>query len=180
MANEPKNAVVVDKCAQRITALTDHVPPNAEIAIDGVIHTAAGVIAMYQHCLDGRARLAARRADVQVELAARVVSEETRLANDRALKAYVTHRFGAHSKEALDFGFPPPKDQKKTPETKARAVDLAKATREARHTIGPKKKLEIRGTLDVAPPSEIASGPVPEPSGTLVTTPFRGIVSSLS
>jgi hypothetical protein len=48
---------------------------------------------------------------------------------------------------ALDFGFPPPRKTVRTPEEKARAVAQALATREARHTKGPKARLAIKGTV---------------------------------
>jgi hypothetical protein len=158
MPMKPNNATVVDKCTQRITALTDHVQPSAIIAVNGSLHSATEVIGMFQQCIDDRARLAARRAEVQIELANRAQSEAMRRAVDRALKAYVVNQFGEGSKEALDFGFPPPRPGKKSPEEKARAVLLAKATREARHPIGPKKRLEIKGKIEDLPePSEKSS-----------------------
>jgi hypothetical protein len=157
------NAIVVDKCTQRLTALEAYVPAKAHIAIDGVSHTAAEVTAIYQTCLDTRASLATKRAEVKKAMAERARAESARRAADRALKPWVVNEFGASSKEALDFGFPPPKVAVRTPEEKALAVKKAIATREARHTKGPKAKLAIKGAAvaPTAPAAPASNGTAP-------------------
>jgi hypothetical protein len=60
-----------------------------------------------------------------------------------------------------DFGLSPRKLHVPTPEQKAKAIAKAKATRVARHTMGPKKKLAIRGTAPQAAPGSPATANVP-------------------
>jgi hypothetical protein len=149
--NKPSNATVVDKCTQRLNAFADYVDPNETIYIEGMAHTAAQVVALFQSCLTDRAAVASAKAEVKARMAKRAAGEKARRAAERALKPWVVSRFGTGSKEALDFGFAPPKVTVRSPEDKARAVKQAAATREARHTMGPKAKLKIRGVLPQEP-----------------------------
>jgi hypothetical protein len=52
-----------------------------------------------------------------------------------------------------DFGLSPRKVHVATPEEKAKATAKAKATRAARHTMGPKQKLAVTGTVPQAAPT---------------------------
>jgi hypothetical protein len=139
--SKPSNATVIDKATQRLTALKKYVTnAKTEIPINGVAQKASQVIAIYQSCLDTRAALATKRAETKAAMGERADAESSRRAADRALKAWVINTFGASSQQAIDFGFPPPKVPARTVGSKANAVALGKATREARHTMGPKEK----------------------------------------
>lgn len=177
--NNPNNAVVIDKCVQRLTALKAHVTPKEKIAINGTPHTAADVEAIYQACLDSRARVAAARADLKIALDERGSKEAARRAADRALKPWVNAQFGEGSKQALEFGFPPAKKPARTPEEKLLSAKQAKATREARHTVGPKAKLDIKGKLPET--SAPADGPTPTPpvapAASSVTSPVATVTT---
>lgn len=58
------NAVIVDTCTKRLQSLKAHVSNKAEISINGKAYKASDVIAIYQDCLDIRASLSSKRADV--------------------------------------------------------------------------------------------------------------------
>ncbi len=60
-----------------------------------------------------------------------------------------------------DFGLSPRKLHVPTPEQKAKANAKAKATRAARHTMGPKQKLAIKGAAPQATPAAPATANVP-------------------
>ncbi len=60
-----------------------------------------------------------------------------------------------------DFGLSARKLHVPTPEQKAKANAKAKATREARHTMGPKQKLAIKGAAPQATPAAPATANVP-------------------
>jgi hypothetical protein len=85
----------------------------------------------------------------------REVAQERALAQE--LKAeiavaahYVTHTFGAASEAYIDFGLAEQRTNAPTVETKALAVEKRAATRAARHTMGPKQRLEIHGDVPVS------------------------------
>jgi len=174
--NQPSNAIVVDTCTQRLQALKSYVEPKAQIAIDGVVHKASDVIEIYQTCLDTRAALATKRAETKAAISDRANAESTRRTADRALKAWVANQFGVASQQAIDFGFPPPKTATRTADSKALAVQKAKATRAARHTMGKKQKAQIKGTVVVstapaAPANNSAPGGVPAAQAAVVVQP---------
>jgi hypothetical protein len=143
MSNQKKNnAVVVDSCTQRLKAFAQYVDGKAQIAVDGKKLKASQVSAIYQSCLDSRAALATKRAEAKAAMAARTSAEQARVSADRAVKAWVNNEFGVGSQQAIDFGFPAPKQAKRTAESKVNAVALAKATRKARGTMGKKQKAD--------------------------------------
>jgi hypothetical protein len=78
----------------------------------------------------------------------------------RGIKQYVLLNWG-ESKEASttleDFGYTPRKPRTVKPQTKVTAAAKAKATRTARHTVGPKKKLAIKGTVSATTAPEAAA-----------------------
>ncbi len=106
------------------------------------------------------------------------------------LKAWVVNQYGATSKEAHDFGFPPPKKPVRTVSSKATAVERNLATREARHTMGPKKRLEVKGTMVVltAPadpvntvqPAQPAPAAASTPNPTVAASPVNGAASPVN
>ena len=53
------------------------------------------------------------------------------------------------------------KTTKKTVATKAEAIQKTDATREARHTMGPKQKAQIKGTVTPQPSQGGSVGPAP-------------------
>jgi hypothetical protein len=77
----------------------------------------------------------------------------------RGIKQYVLLNWG-DSKEASntleDFGYAPRKPRTVKPQTKVAAAAKAKATRTARHTVGPKAKRKITGTAPATTAPEAA------------------------
>jgi hypothetical protein len=144
------SASVIDVCTQRLNALRAHLSSTkATIAVNGVQTKAAEIIATYQASLDGRATLNSQRADVKATLVTVAASDTKRRVVDRALKAWVVNQYGADSKEAHDFGFPPPKAPERTVSSKATALERSEATRQARHTMGSRQKEDVKGTAVV-------------------------------
>jgi hypothetical protein len=83
----------------------------------------------------------------------------------RGIKQYVLLTWG-DAKDASstleDFGYAPRKPMTTKPSTKVTAAAKAKATRTARHTMGPKAKLKVKGNVPAPTPSNgAASSTVP-------------------
>jgi hypothetical protein len=89
----------------------------------------------------------AKHGEYKAAVAKRRAADAQRRTFDDALKSWVLNRFGANSNVAHDFGYTARKVGDPGTQAKADAVKLAKATREARGTIGKKKKLKIKGSL---------------------------------
>jgi hypothetical protein len=94
----------------------------------------------------------------------------------RAFERMVLAQFGDTQDAAsilADFGFAPQKVSAPTAETKAAAVQKSRATRAARHTMGPKQKKSVTGTVAPTAPSPATPAPSPAPSAT-ATAPTAG------
>jgi hypothetical protein len=141
------NAQILDIINERLAALKANFQPNDPITLAGVTHTAAEVITKYQGFADDRNAVTDEQKAVKVALAKRKASNAERAATDKQLKSFVLTRFGDGSKQAHDFGFPPPKPRTTKVLDKAHAALQAKATREARHTMGKLQKADIKGTV---------------------------------
>ena len=93
----------------------------------------------------------------------------------RAIEAQVRSMYGEAPNAATvlaDFGYAPRKQATKTVAVKTAAVAQAKATRAARHTVGPKAKAKIKGTVVPATSAESpqAVSPTPAPTGSSNST----------
>jgi len=65
-----------------------------------------------------------------------------------AVVSFVTNMFGVGSEVYNAFGLSERKVAKKTASVKALAVEKLRATREARHTMGSRERLEIHGNVE--------------------------------
>jgi hypothetical protein len=70
-----------------------------------------------------------------------------------ALKQSLLVFFAGQSDTLADFGLTARKTPVVSPETRVAAAVKAKATREARHTLGPKQKAKIKGTVPTTAPA---------------------------
>jgi hypothetical protein len=173
--NKPNQAEVVATCTARIKALKANVASTkAVVVLGGVAHKASDVVAIYQACLDNRATLDTQRAEVKATLATLEAADAKRIETERALKPWMINTFGATSKEAHDFGYLPPKKPVQSVDTKAQAKVRREATRAARHTMGPKQKEKIKGTMVVltapAAPANTVPAAAPAASAPNATT----------
>lgn len=141
------SSAVVSACSQRVSAIKKYLSAKDEIFVNGEQVKATDVAQMYQDALDTRATAVTAKGDYRSSIAARDAAEATRLSADAALQPYVVQRFGATSTEAHDFGYAPRKAPEQTAVSKAKAVLLNRATREARGTVSKKVKQGIKGTL---------------------------------
>jgi hypothetical protein len=75
------------------------------------------------------------------------------------MKSWILQLFGDGSTEATEFGYAARKKPEISAEDRAKAVELRRATRDARGTMGKKEKLKIRGVVPSVPASEPAGSP---------------------
>jgi hypothetical protein len=78
-----------------------------------------------------------------------------------ALHAYVVSRFGASGADLVDFGMKPRQPRKRTGEEIVATAEKAVATRTARHTLGPRAKKAIHGTVAPTPAAPEPAAPTP-------------------
>jgi len=97
----------------------------------------------------------------------------------RALKRQVLAQFGdtqAAGSVLADFGYTPQTVPAITAEAQAAAVGKNRATRAARHTMGPKQKKQVTGT--VAPPATPAPAPAPSPAASALSAGNATVVAA--
>jgi hypothetical protein len=172
MTIKVSRATAVDLSTKRLTALRAYVKTGkTEIGIGGVNYKLPQVIAVYQDAIDSRQAVDTKRAEMTAAMTARAAAETKRHAADNALKPWVIGQFGPNSQEAIDFGFPPRKTPTRTPEEKVQAVAQAKATREARGTMGKKERLKIKGVVPSPAATSTTTTPTPANPATAPAAP---------
>ncbi len=135
--------------AEQLIAGTKQDFANAgSLVIAGKTYTAAQVIATLQSLVDLRVSVDTAKAASQAKLA----EEKTQApALRRFMSTYVTFvrgSFGDQPDVLAHFGLAPRKAPTPlTVEQKAVAAAKRKATRDARHTMGPKQKLDVKGDV---------------------------------
>ncbi len=125
--------------------------------IDGVRMTTADMIAKLQERIDGDRAVESTRA---AWLQAIKVEEEERARTKQyvsGVRQALIVAFGRQIDTLAQFGLTPPALHVRTPEEKLAVIAKGKATRLARHTMGPRQKAKIKGTVAAAAPEETPS-----------------------
>ena len=127
---------------------------NVSLTIEGATLTATQLKAVFQAEIDTRKLADQGHAVYAGQLADAHLARAKAHAMRKALRAYILAAFGATARTMLEeFGMKVPKARATSAEVKAQAVKAAKATREARHTMGSKQKQTIKGTQVPATPA---------------------------
>jgi len=127
--------------------------------------TPADIVKVFQDRID---KATAAQTAEAARTAAVKADRDERASTDsfvKALRRIVLGMFEAAPDTLAVFGLKPPKARKTKVATKAAAVAKNKATRKARGTVGPKKKLSIKGTA----PAD--NGGAPAPASPATTKP---------
>jgi hypothetical protein len=148
----------------------------ASLIIGGVAVPTATIISTLSSRIAARAAVVPARATYQ----ALVQANRDELSKSKALvsgaREALKVMFAGQVETLADFGLKPRKaPTPRTPEQKAVSVAKAKATRAARHTMGPKEKAKItgenpQGLPPVAPPPPAPPAPTPGAAPATTTT----------
>ena len=146
--------------------------PNANevLAFGGTTSTVAQVLAALQAIIDLRAAAEQAKAAATAKVAAEQSQLPPAVAVMRGFTSFVRSRFGSDPEALGDFDLSPRKaPTPKTAEEKAVSVAKAQATREARHTMGPKAKQSVKGSITaelVVTPTTTEPANPPKPQAT--------------
>jgi hypothetical protein len=158
--------------AQVIAGIEKHLPNTPSLPLVGSSYTPANLVKLFQGRIDSANTTAAAKANWHSTVVTGKAGSTKLTPILRALRQYVMNVFGETSPVLSDFGFSPPKRATRTPEQKAASAAKAKATRQARHTMGKKQKKNVKGsvtaTLLVTPTN--ASPPAVSPAAALGAT----------
>jgi hypothetical protein len=141
---------------------------SAQMLVEGTTYTAITAVALLQGRVTAATSAVTARAAYQAAVKAADVAESTTAATVRGLVEVIYAAFGDDPAALADFGLPVRKTGVMTPAQRIVAEAKAKATRAARHTMGPKQKALITGaTLATStPPAAVPVGSVPPATAT--------------
>jgi hypothetical protein len=154
---------------QRIRGLiagTQKHSPNGSLTFDGATYTAAALVQLLQGLRDTLGATDTAKASWQDALKDESEERAKLVSVIQAYRAWLLATYGNAPSTLADYGMTPRKARTPlTAEQKVAAAAKAKATREARHTMGSKQKKGVKGTMPAAVPTTppAASPPVVAP-----------------
>jgi hypothetical protein len=145
---------------------------NETLLFNGATFVPTALIQLLQQLIDVIPRADAAKANWKDALNAMNDAKAAVVPILGAYHSYIVNRFGNAPSTLEDFGIAPPKVR--TPlsaEQKAVAVAKRKATRAIRHTLGPKQKKNVKGTLPANTPNAGAPQTATPTAPSTATTP---------
>ena len=133
---------------QALIAGTEKYTPNGSLTFGGATYTTASLVQLLQSLVDAMAAQNAASATAKDAILAERAVDAKVAPVVTAYRAYLRAIHGTATQTLADYGLAPTKAPKPlTVEAKSAKVALNKATRKARGTVGPKKRLAIKGTV---------------------------------
>jgi hypothetical protein len=182
--NTPKKNRPDESAADQklIDGLTKNGAAIPAIVISGTSVTTKDIIATLQ------ARIASANAVLSTRATWQATVQADRQEHDKTktfvsgLKQALLVAFAGKIDTLADFGLTPRKVTALTPDQKVARAKLNLATREARHTMGPKQKAEIHGTVPAPVPVTPAPtpAPAPQPPAPTGTSPVTPVVAPVA
>ena len=161
---------------QLVAGTTKHFSTVSSLAFGNGSFTPAQVEAFLQTLIDLRTAVQGAQAVAKAKIVAEAAQAPSLRSQMAAFVAYVKATFGSSPDALADFGLKPKKTR--TPLTidqLAAAAAKRAATRAARHTMGPKEKSKVKGTITTIVSQPTAPAPVaPSP---VVSAPTQGTSS---
>jgi hypothetical protein len=139
--------MVVGLAEQLIAGTNKHLANVTQVMLAGGSFTPAQVTERLQELVNLRNDVDAAKASTKAKLAAEKANMPALRTHMDALVTFVKAAFGNAPDVLADFGLHPKARTPLTVEAKTAAAAKRKATRAARHTTGPKKKLSIKGDV---------------------------------
>ena len=155
-----------------IDGLNKHSSTLSSLVIGGQSYTTAAVIGLLQ----GRIATSTSATNAHATWQAAVQADREQQAKTKpfvsGLRKALQVAYAGSIDSLADFGLKAPKPRTPlTPAQKAAAVAKAEATRAARHTMGPKQKAAIKGTVPAAAPETQPAAPAPTPTAPAPAAP---------
>jgi hypothetical protein len=160
MSNSKNTKASTLALVQALIAGTQKHSPNGQFTLGNASYTAASLITLFESLANAMiAESAAEGAAKEAVLAVRNTGADVRPLMG-TYKKYLQATYGNAVQTLADYGLTPAKVAKPlTVKALSAKVQLNEATRKARGTVGPKKRLEIKGSI--ATPAEDSSPVVP-------------------
>jgi hypothetical protein len=141
----------IDRNRKAIAGVEKQYANLPAIVLDGVTYKPADVVKILQGQIDAIDTQAAAKVGFHQTAAAQRAASATANAVFLALKTRVFSDFKNQPDVVGEFGLTVPTRHKPKPPTLVKAAEKSVATRKARHTLGPKAKLDITGDVPATP-----------------------------
>jgi hypothetical protein len=169
MATKGKSkAGVVARALALSAGVTKHLPNGTQVTLLGEPLTPAQVVEKLQALVDLRQAVDAAKASTQAKLAAERSQAPSLRTFMGALVMHVKAAYQTSPDVLADFGVHPKARTPQTVEAKTAAIAKRASTRAARHTLGSKQRLAIKGDVVGVTLTPIAAS---QPTATPPTTP---------
>jgi hypothetical protein len=172
MSNTPKNNRTEATAADQhlMDGFNDPASTITSLLIVSVTVQKPDIVATLQSRIDSRKTVESTRAAWQTAVQADRALELKTNPFVAALRGSLLASFAGNITMLAKFGLTPRQKPVMTPEVKVAAAAKAKATRAARHTVGPNVKAKIKGTVvATAPATPSPTDPAPSPTQPAVT-----------
>jgi hypothetical protein len=147
-----------------IDGLTQHASIVPPVMIDGVAFSPKDLIGVLQRRIGASESATTARATWQSLVVADAAEHATTRTIVSGLRQAMMVAFSVQVDTLAAFGLSPRKVRVLTPDQKIAAVARAKATREARHTMGKRQKARITGANPTGASPEAPVAPASEPT----------------
>jgi hypothetical protein len=167
MSKKINNKGHVVASAQQLSAgAAKHFPSGATVMAGKNSYTLDQITSNLQKLVDLRSNVDANKAALAESLSVEAVQAPALIAFHKQFKAFVKATFIDSPAALADFGIVLKPRKSPTAEEMTAAVAKRASTREARHTMGPKQKLEVKGDVTgvVVTPVKASQPTVPAPS----------------
>jgi hypothetical protein len=161
MSTKPNRSNEVSGDQKLIDGLTKHASTLPSLFIGGTSMTTAAIIAVLQARIAAADTTLSTRATWQSAVKADIDERTKTKTLVSGLRQALQVAFAGSIDALADFGLKPRKVRVVTPEQKAKASAKALATRQARHTMGPKQKAKVKGTVAPTAPATPPAAPAP-------------------
>jgi hypothetical protein len=155
-----------DRSRRMIAGVKKHYANAPSIVVDGVSYAPAEIERIFQDSIDSADATSSATTAFHKAVEAEKAASTKGDALYRGLRTYLITQYKTQPGVLDDFGIA--LQQKQVPDTGTAAVAVAKraATRAARHTMGPRQKQSVKGTVAVTGTGTPAAAAQP-----VVTTP---------
>jgi hypothetical protein len=169
--NKVTKGQVAATTKQLIVGATKHLAAGTTVSFAGSSYTPDQVAQKLQALVDLRTNVDAAKATVRENLALEAAQAPALTAFSRQFRAYVKATFVTSPSVLADFGITLKQRGPMTVEEKTAAVAKRAATRAARHTMGPKQKLGVKGDVTGVTITPVAAPAPSVPSQNSPTAP---------
>jgi hypothetical protein len=154
-SNTPKNNRIDQTTAEQtlIDGFNKHAAAIPGMMIGGVTLAPKDIVATLQSRIDSARAALSTKATWQTAIRTDRTLRDTTKTLVSGAKQGVLLAFAGKLDMLADFGLTPRASAVRTPEQKIAAAAKARATRAARHTMGPKQKAAIKGTVSTTAPA---------------------------